>query len=109
MEVIRLEAKFSALTKIETSEGQALDQDVDILCCFKANTCVVPYRLQHNIVIVNSKFLQRPQKRSRRNQFIHRRSSKSKLIGSGSDPESQAGRQSDGYGGWCLELRPGGR
>ena len=28
-----------------------------------------------------------------------------KSIGSGSDPESQAGRQSDDYGGWCLELR----
>jgi len=35
---------------------------------------------------------------------------KTKLIGSGQDPESQAGRQSDdGYGGWCLELRRGGR
>jgi len=29
--------------------------------------------------------------------------------GSGSEPESQAGRQTDGYGGWCLELRRGGR
>ena len=26
-------------------------------------------------------------------------------MGSGSNPESQAGRQSDGYGGWCLDLR----
>src|SRR6218665_1888241 len=25
------------------------------------------------------------------------------------DPESQAGRQSEGYGGWCSELRQGGR
>src|SRR6218665_2198606 len=32
-----------------------------------------------------------------------------KSIGSGQDPESQAGRQSDGYGGRCLELRRGGR
>jgi len=51
------------------------------------------------IVIVNSIFLQCPQKRSRGNQLIHRRLSKSKSIGSGSDPESQAGRQTDGYGG----------
>ena len=34
---------------------------------------------------------------------------KRKSIGSGSDPESQAGRQSEGFGGWCLELRRGGR
>ena len=60
-------------------------------------------------VIVSSIFLQRPQKRSRGNQLIHRRLSKTKSIGSGSDPESQAGRQSDGYGGWCSELRRGGR
>ena len=33
------------------------------------------------------------------------RLTKTKSIGSGQDPESQAGRQSDGYGGWCLELR----
>src|SRR6218665_942534 len=57
------------------------------------------------IVIVNSVFLQRPQKRSRGNQLIHRHLSKAKSIGSRSDPESQASRQSDGYGGWCLELR----
>ena len=61
------------------------------------------------IVIVNSWFLERPQKRSRRNQLIHRRLTKTKSIGSGQDPESQAGRQSDGYGEWCLELRRGGR
>ena len=36
-----------------------------------------------------------PTKRSRGNQVIHRRLSKTKLIGIGSDPESQAGRQSD--------------
>src|SRR6218665_3053284 len=51
------------------------------------------------IVIVNSRFLERPQKRSRRNQLIHRPLTKTKSIGSGQDPESQAGRQSDGYGG----------
>jgi len=56
------------------------------------------------IVIVNSILPQRPQKRGRRNQLIHRRLSKSESIGSGSDPESQASRQSDRYGGWCLEL-----
>ena len=61
------------------------------------------------IVIVNSRLLERPQKRSRRNQLIHRHLTKTKSIGSGQDPESQAGRQSDGYGGWCLELRRGGR
>ena len=62
-----------------------------------------------NIVILNSRFLERPQKRSRRNQLIHRRLTKTKSIGSGQDQESQAGRPSDGYGGWCLELRQGGR
>jgi len=36
---------------------------------------------------------------------------KTKSIGSESDPESKADRQSesDGYGGWCLEMRRGGR
>src|SRR6218665_1752825 len=47
------------------------------------------------IVIVNSRFLQRPQKRSRGNQLIHSRLSKTKLIGSESEPERQASRQSD--------------
>src|SRR6218665_883012 len=42
------------------------------------------------------RFLQRSQKRSRGNQLIHRRLSKTKSISSGSDPESQAGRQSHG-------------
>ena len=59
------------------------------------------------IVIVNSRFLERPQKQSRRNQLIHKRLTKTKSIGSGQDPESQAGRQSDGYGGWSLELKRG--
>src|SRR6218665_179989 len=61
------------------------------------------------IVIVNSRFLERPQKRSRENQLIHRRLTRTKSLDSGQNPESQAGRQSDGYGGWCLELRRGGR
>src|SRR6218665_1709286 len=65
--------------------------------------------IRNRIVFVNSIFLQRPKKRSRGNQLIHRRLSKPKSIGGGSDPERQAGRQSDGYGGWCLELRRGGR
>ena len=66
---------------------------------------------KRGIVIVISRFLERPQKRSRRNQLIHRRLTKTKCIslGGGQDPESQAGRQIDGYGGWCLELRLGGR
>ena len=45
------------------------------------------------IVIVNSRFLERPQKRSRGNQLIHRRLTRTKSIGSGQNPESQAGRQ----------------
>jgi len=43
--------------------------------------------------------------RSREPAITHRRLYKTKSIGSGSDQESQAGRQSDGYGGWCLEFR----
>ena len=39
------------------------------------------------IIIVNSRFLERPQKRSRRNQLIHRCLSKTKLMG------SRSGRQ----------------
>jgi len=55
------------------------------------------------IVIVNSRFLKRPQKRRHGNKLIYRCLSKTKSIGSGSDPESQAGRQSDGYDGWlCM-------
>src|SRR6218665_2415202 len=67
------------------------------------------YMDRNHIVIVNLRFLERPQKRSRRNHLIHRRLTKTKSIGSGQDPESHAGRQLDGYGGWCLELRRGGR
>src|SRR6218665_2753601 len=53
------------------------------------------------IVIVNSRFLERPQKRSRGNQLIHRRLTKTKSLGSGQDPESQAGRQTVRRL-WCM-------
>ena len=46
-----------------------------------------------NIVIVNSRFLEHPQKRSCGNQLIHRHLSKTKFIGSRTDPESQADSQ----------------
>src|SRR6218665_300284 len=45
------------------------------------------------IIIIISIFLQCPQKRGRWNQLIQRCLSKTKSIGSGSDPESQAGRR----------------
>ena len=67
--------------------------------------CIIMFE----IVFGNSRFLQRPQKRNRGNQLINRRLSKPKLIGSGSDPESQASGWSDGYSGWCLELRREGK
>jgi len=60
------------------------------------------------IIIVNSRFLQCPQKWSCRNQLIHRRLSETKSIGKGSrsrESGRDAGRQSDSYGGWCLVLR----
>jgi len=53
------------------------------------------------IVIINSRCLQRPQRRSRENQFINRRLSKTKLTAAVRSRESSG--QSDGYGGWCLE------
>src|SRR6218665_3354162 len=61
------------------------------------------------IVIPNLRFLQRPQKRSRRNQFIHRRLTRTQSIGRGQLPDSQSGRHLDGYGGLCLDERRGGR
>src|SRR6218665_250030 len=83
---------------------------------FSTNSMVSCATKQASIVIVNSRFLHRPQKRYHGNQLIHRSLSKTKSIGSGSDPESQAGRQagrqSDCCGGWYLELelrRVGGR
>jgi len=62
----------------------------------------------YRIVIVNSRFLQRQQKRSRGNQLILRCLSKTKSIAGQIQRVRQADRQSDGYGGWCLELRRGG-
>src|SRR6218665_2054044 len=38
----------------------------------------------HDIIIVNLRYLKRPQKRSRRNQLIHKHLSKTKSIGMGS-------------------------
>jgi len=67
------------------------------------------------IVIVNSRFLERPQKRSRWKQLIDGRLTKIKSTGSGQDPESgrqadmHADMQSDCHGGWRLELRRGGK
>src|SRR6218665_1794405 len=65
------------------------------------------------IVIVNSRFLQRPQKRSRGNQLIHSRLSKTKLIGSESEPESQTpsvpcrgGCDSPGHPAWRASKNP---
>jgi len=55
------------------------------------------------IIIVNSKFLMRPQRRIRGNQLIHRCLSKTESIGSGLDPESPADRQTamvDGVWSW---------
>jgi len=44
------------------------------------------------MVIVNSRFLDIPQKRSRGDQLIHRHLTKTKSIGCGQNPESQASR-----------------
>jgi len=66
----------------------------------KYSTCATQSRF---IVIINSRFLQCPQKQSRRNQLIHRHFSYTKSIGSGSDPESQANSQTvmvDGVWSW---------
>jgi len=59
-----------------------------------------------HIVIVNSRRLERPQKRSRGNQLIPKqiRQSAVKI-----QRVRQAGIQSDGYVGWCLEFRRGGK
>ena len=56
--------------------------------------------------MVNSWFLERSQKRSRRNQLIHRRLTKTKSIGSCQDPERQADSQTamvDGAWSWDGE------
>ena len=62
------------------------------------------------IVIVDSWFLERPQKRSHRNQLIHRRlfPLNQKKIDRQWSRSRESGRQTDGYGGWCMELRRGG-
>jgi|SRR6218665_2378261 len=65
-----------------------------------------PHRTRNRKLEISTAKLQKP---SRGNQLIHRRLSKTKSIGCWSDPQSRAGRQSDGYGGWRLELRRGGR
>jgi len=49
---------------------------------------IIYVRPHQNVVIVNSRFLERPQKLGGGNQLIHRRLSKRKSTGSGSDPES---------------------
>ena len=56
------------------------------------------------IVIVNSRFLQRSQKCSNRNQLIHRHLIKATSICSGSRDRESAGRQLDSIGGRCLDL-----
>src|SRR6218665_2994527 len=48
---------------------------------------------RNRIIIVNSTFLEHPQKRSRRNRLFHRRLTKTKSIGSAQEPENQAGRK----------------
>jgi len=70
------------------------------------NACVMVLLV---IVIVNSRFLERPQKRSRRNQLIHRRLTKTKSIVSNSTALSHVGigRQVGKYYvhglfGWCI-------
>src|SRR6218665_2986636 len=81
--------------------GQFVISVCDIECHLTALFLIV-------IVIVNSRFLERPQKRSRRNQLTHRRFTKTKSIGSGQDPESQSGRQSDRRLWWMvLEVETG--
>ena len=65
-------------------------------------------RLQFVIIIVNSRFLERPQAKLREPAYSQGLT-RTKSISSGQNPESQAGRQSGSYGGWCLELRRGGR
>ena len=64
---------------------------------------VLFFLYRNRFVIVNSRFRKRLQKRSRGNQLIHRRLTRTKSTCSGSDPESQAG----GYAGWCfgVEIR----
>src|SRR6218665_934510 len=71
--------------------------------------CKLVKQAQGSIVIVNSRFLERPQKRSRRNQLIHRPLIKNKIDRQWLRSRESGRQKSDGYGGWCLELRRGGR
>src|SRR6218665_3138385 len=64
------------------------------LCAPSGTSSIFVHLLHCVIVIVNLRFLQRPQKRSCGNQLIRRRLSKTKLIGSRSDPESQQAESS---------------
>src|SRR6218665_543540 len=71
-------------------------QGIYITCVFSAKAKTINQTKSkeiHTIVIVISRFLEHPQKRSRRNQLIHRRLTKTKSIGTGQDPESQAARR----------------
>ena len=72
---------------------------------------VAAFRL---IVIVNFRFLERPQKRSRRNQLIHKRLTKTKSIGSAAAVKIQRVRQADSHtamvdGVWSLDGEGGTR
>ena len=58
------------------------------------------------VVIVNLDFYAPTKAKSREPAYLQ---ALTKSISSGLDPESQAGRQPDGYGERCLELRQGGR
>jgi len=57
--------------------------------------------MPHLIVIVNSKLLQRPQKRGHGNQLIHRRSIKTKSKGMGSKSR-ESGKQTDRRLRWMV-------
>ena len=46
-------------------------------------------------------YIQRSQKRNCGNQLIHRSLTTAQSIGSGQDPESQSGKQSDGW--WMVQ------
>jgi len=52
---------------------------------------LILYPIVGLLLIVNSRFLERPQKRNRGNQLIHRRLSKAKSKGSGQDPCREPG------------------
>src|SRR6218665_1237254 len=73
-------------------------------------TGIITFTTLATTVIVNSRFLQRPQKRSHGNQLIDRGLSKTKSISSGSDPESQADSQTAMVDGvWSRDGRKVGR